>query len=106
MKDAETPQQPELSSEDRDRIFKATKNYCAKIVGRCACPDFNAGAEYATLHERAAAQARIKELETLLKRSVDLMCGANRNGILLEGAWWTEQIQELLRRKEIRPYKP
>lgn len=65
---AETPQQPELSEADAKRIWSQAEEHDKNLIdtynwsGDMAQSFFD-GAEYATLHERAAAQARIKELE-------------------------------------------
>lgn len=74
---AETPQQPELTSDDSLRFSREASKYGQEVHGD-QCPGsvyhaFRDGAKYATLHERAAAQARIKELEDRLANMVKLV---------------------------------
>lgn len=75
MSESDKSGKPELTAEDRERYYKWFKNFSQHADPESIGVDeaMDAIFEYATLHERAAAQARIEQLQKHLNETDDAL---------------------------------
>lgn len=71
MSESDKSGKPELSNDELTRISKEAYSRYTGYDGTAMSIGFRQGAEWATLHERSAAQARIAELEAALEKIAD-----------------------------------